>query len=67
MDCLVLVCDRSYCDTPIYRSVLGGEIVAEGIQMAVIIVATFAGIAVVIVGVFLGLTLIKKHWPDVWD
>jgi hypothetical protein len=39
----------------------------EGIQMAVVIVATFAGIAVVIVGVFLGLTLIKKHWPDVWD
>lgn len=40
---------------------------AESIQMAVVIVAMFVGIAVVIVGVFLGLTLIKKHWPDVWD
>lgn len=29
MDCLVLVCDRSYCDTPIYRSVLGGEILDD--------------------------------------
>lgn len=40
---------------------------AESIMMAVVILATFAGIAVLIVGVFLGLTLIKKHWPDVWD
>ena len=40
---------------------------AESIEMAVIILATFAGIALLIVCVFLGLTLIKKHWPDVWD
>ena len=39
----------------------------EAIGMALIIVATFAGIAATIVGAFLGITLIKKRWPDVWD
>lgn len=40
---------------------------AEAIEIALTIVATFIGIAASIVGVFLGVTLIKKHWPDVWD
>lgn len=44
-----------------------GEIMTEAIGMALIIVATFAGIAATIVGAFLGITLIKKRWPDVWD
>lgn len=40
---------------------------AEAIEVAITIVATFIGVAATIVGVFLGITLIKKHWPDVWD
>lgn len=40
---------------------------AEAIEMALVIVATFVGIAATIVGAFLGITLIKKRWPDVWD
>ena len=45
----------------------GGEIMVEAIEIGLVIVATFVAIAVTIVLIFLGLTLIIKHWPDVWD
>lgn len=40
---------------------------AAAIEIVLAIVAIFIGLAASIVGVFLGITLIKKHWPDVWD